>query len=172
MAEKLHEEVKKHGCEECVDLVGSDTCNKNSGQHKGVQAMLEEKLKRPLQRILCLKHGIEIFWHQFFRLIDGETSGPSTLKGIVGKQIDNNIFYTGDIRTFKPVEVWNPIPDLSAEVIRNMSSDQAYLYRIVKAVMTGSEYFTQIDKQLRTASPGKLHGARWITLANRILRLY
>ena len=52
LPEKLHEELKKHGCEECVDLVGSDTCNKNSGQHKGVQAKLEEKLKRPLQRIL------------------------------------------------------------------------------------------------------------------------
>ncbi len=49
------------------------------------------------------------------------------LKGIVGKQIGNNTFYTDDIVTFKPVKVWNPIPELSAEVIRNMSSDQAYL---------------------------------------------
>ena len=52
-----------------------------------------------------------------------------------------------------------------------MSADQAYLYGIIRAIINGSNQFT-IDKGLLTASPGKLHNARWLTLANRILRLY
>ena len=171
LAEKLHEVLIKQDCEDTVELIGSDTCNKNSGQHKGVHAKLEERLKRPLQRIMCLKHGIEIFWHRFFRLIDGEFSGPITLKGKIGKLICNNIFYTQNIVNFRVIKARRSMPKLSAKIIRKMSNNQAYIYRIVQAVMSGSGYFL-IDKQLRSASPGKLHGARWITLANRILRLY
>ena len=63
------------------------------------------------------------------------------------------------------------LPDLPPEVIKKMSTDQTYLYRIVKAVATGSGYFNK-DVGLRTASPGKMHNARWITLANRVLHLY
>ena len=57
-----------------------------------------------MQRILCLKHGVEIIWHRFYKLVDGETSGPSTLKGPVGKQIAGNIFYTMKIVNFQPVK--------------------------------------------------------------------
>ena len=52
-----------------------------------------------------------------------------------------------------------------------MCPDQAYLYRIMLAVINGSGHFKE-DKNLANASPGKFHNARWITLANRILRLY
>ena len=52
-----------------------------------------------------------------------------------------------------------------------MSSNQAYLYRIAQAIINGSKQF-QVDKGLLTACPGKFYNARWMTLANRILRLY
>ena len=73
------------------------------------------------------------------------------------------------IVNFKTVK--GSLPDLPPEVIKKMSTDQAYLYRIVKAVATGSGYFNK-DVGLRTASLGKMHHTRWITLANRVLRLY
>ena len=52
-----------------------------------------------------------------------------------------------------------------------MLADQAYLYRIVQCIINGSKQFT-VDRGLLTASPGKFHNARWLTLANRILRFY
>ena len=64
-----------------------------------------------------------------------------------------------------------PPPELSKAVLDKMSADEAYLYRIIRAIINGSNQFT-IDKGLLTASPGKLHNACWLTLANRILRLY
>ena len=43
-----------------------------------------------------------------------------------------------------------------------MSWDQAYLYRIFKAIVTGSKQFSKgFDEGLLTASPGKLHNARF-----------
>ena len=81
-----------------VRLVRSDP--KNTGQWAGVAAELEKLLKRVLQRILCLKHMLEILWHYFFKhneysifvLASPEdpqkapashltTSGPSAFKG-------------------------------------------------------------------------------------------
>ena len=52
-----------------------------------------------------------------------------------------------------------------------MSADQKYFYRIVQAIFNGYIQFKE-DKGLLTASPGKFHNACWLTLANRILRLY
>ena len=114
-------------------MVGSDSCNKNSGYMSGVHATLERKLKRALQRVLCLKHTVEVIWHHFFKLVDGETSGPTTLSGTVGKMLTNNHLYTESIVNFKPVR-GGAMPKLSDEVVNSMSSDQAYLYRIVQVM--------------------------------------
>ncbi|GBP43074.1 hypothetical protein EVAR_96336_1 [Eumeta japonica] len=53
---------------------------------------------------------------------------------------------------------------LSAE---DISTDQKYLYKIVEAVSTGT-----FPNDLANKSPGKMSHARWLTRANRILRLY
>ena len=130
---------------------------------------MELGLGRPLQCILCLKHTIELVWHRFFKVVDGKTKGPATLEGPIGKKICNNFFYYEPIVNFKPIELTRSLPKLSVDVVKKMSEDQKYLYKIMQAVMTGSEYF-QVEGQrsLATASPGKFHNARWITLANRI----
>ena len=51
--------------------------------------------------------------------------------------------------------------------IEKLTSDQNYLLHICKAVSTGD-----CDAGLAERHPGKLHHARWLTAANRILRLY
>lgn len=56
------------------------------------------------------------------------------------------------------------LPDLR---VSDLSSDQKYLKEIYKAVRSG---FCSKDLALR--SPGKLAHFRWLTLANRVLRLY
>ena len=99
---------------------------------------------------------------------------PNNPRGApIGKKICNNFFYYEPIVNFKPIELTRSLPKLSVDVVKKMSEDQKYLYRIAQAVMTGSTYFQVAgQRSLTTASPGKFHNARWITLANRILRLY
>ena len=48
-----------------------------------------------------------------------------------------------------------------------LSTDQFYLFKICQAVESG-EY----SANLKNCSPGKMGHARWLTTANRILRLY
>lgn len=48
-----------------------------------------------------------------------------------------------------------------------MSTDQQYLYGMVKSIASGI-----CDVWLANKNPGNLSHARWLTLANRILRLY
>ena len=114
-----------------------------------MQRLLEKLLGRVLQRICCLKHVIEVLWHRYFKLVDGETSGPTTLTGPIGQTIQDNQFYLEDVVDFKPVDGGN-VPDLPEEVVKDMASDQAYAYRIFKAVSVGSKYFVENDVSLRT----------------------
>ena len=67
------------------------------------------------------------------------------------------------VQRFKPITVtWTE--DI---IIEKLTSDQNYLLHICKAVSTGD-----CDAGLAERHPGKLHHARWLTAANRILRLY
>lgn len=56
---------------------------------------------------------------------------------------------------------------LPPEVVNNFTSDQKYFYEICLAVRQGLVLTSLSDKK-----PGKLCEARWLTKANRILKLY
>ena len=57
--------------------------------------------------------------------------------------------------------------ELSDEVIRDLSTDQHYGYRIVMAIRNGS-----VSEQLGSLEIGPVNHSRWLTTANRVLRLY
>lgn len=57
------------------------------------------------------------------------------------------------------------LPNISN--VKDLSSDQRYLYDITSAVISGKCF-----PDLSNRSPGKMSHARWLTKANRILRLY
>ena len=51
--------------------------------------------------------------------------------------------------------------------VKDLSRDQAYLYKIIKAIQSGV-----IDKTLLREKPGPMSRARWLTTACRICRLF
>ena len=59
------------------------------------------------------------------------------------------------------------MPQVSEDTKRNLSTDQKYLYDIVRAVETG-----HVSEKLANLRPGKMVHSRWLTTANRIIRLY
>lgn len=105
-------------------------------------------------------HINELPLRHLFIHIDGSTSGPQTFSREIGQQLGNC--------EKKSVVQFQPI---AAELLElstcDMSSDQKYLYRMVSAVITGI-----FPEDLGNKSPGKMSRARWLTRANRILRLY
>ena len=119
--------LEKQQSRDTVKVIGSDSCSKNTGWDNGVQACVEEELGRPLQRLLCLKHTIEIIWHKYFIALDGETSSPTTLTGPIGKVVSGNSFFRSEIITYSTMRPKRPLPKLSKKVISQMSCDQAGL---------------------------------------------
>ena len=113
---------------------------------------------------VCMLHGIELYLKHYFTFLDGRTIGPSSYSGPIGKEINRDL-------SCLPIVQFNTLPGkikpLPIAVSQEITNDQKYLYEASLAVQSGS-----LDPSLATKIPGKLHNARWLTLANRILRLY
>lgn len=67
-----------------------------------------------------------------------------------------------EVVNFDAIE--SDIPDVD---LKELSTDQKYLNEISKAVSTGT-----CTEQLAKRNPGNISHARWLTLVNRVLRLY
>ena len=88
------------------------------------------------------------------------TKGPYTFSGPIGKQLEN--CEQRDIVQFRAIE--SIIPEVNCN---GLSADQQYLLDMCKAINAG-----HCSRDLEKKLPGKLSHARWLTTANRILRLY
>ena len=138
----------------------------NTGWKDGCIVHVERDLGEPLVWLICLLHGNELHFRAVFNAADGAgTSGPNSFKGPVGNAVQGPIH-------LKPVVKFEAIPcadlpDLPAEVVRDLSRDQKILFQYLYAVSTG-ELTTSVAQQV----PGKVDHARWLTLSIRALILY
>ena len=149
-----------------IKVIGSDGTATNTGAHAGIIRRLEIALAKPVHWAICGLHFNELPLRAVFKAVDGETSGPKAFKGTVGNAISGEI-QSRKIELFQPVV--GSVPVLPESIVADLSSDAKYLYKMSLAVTSGPQNF---PKQLRSASPGSLNHARWLTLANRVLRLY
>lgn len=147
-----------------LDVVGADGTAVNTGCANGIIRLLELQLKRPLQRAICQLHLNELPFRHVFKHIDGKTTGPSTYSGVIGSAIENELV---NLKVVKFLKVRGRVKMIPQTVLDQFTGDQRYLYEICIAVQTGEVY-----AGLELKSPGKLSEARWLTKANRILRLY
>ncbi|KAL4718111.1 hypothetical protein ACJJTC_005692 [Scirpophaga incertulas] len=140
--------------------IGCDGTNVNTGKYGGIIRLLEKQLNKPLQWIICLLHMNELPLRHLFFHLDGSTSGPKSYNGPLGKALEN--CEELPVIKYKIIE-----GDMLPEMPNDLSTDQKYLHRIVSAIITGT-----FPDDLGHKSPGKLSHARWLTRANRLLRLY
>lgn len=148
---------------EHLQVVGADGTNTNTGWKGGIIRKLEEKMGRPLQWVVCLLHLNELPFRALFEHIDGVSKSPNTFSGDIGKLLPHC--------EKLPVVKFESFPScqLPSAVINptQLSTDQAYLYKISEAVISG-----QCSSDLALMHPGNMCKSRWLTCANRILRLY
>ena len=165
-------------------FVSTDSCPKIKGKYAGFMAELEKLMGRALFRIFCIKHTIEVHWHRFVKLRDGLTQGPKTFNGKTCRMLEKEDFWKSDIVDFTPIAPNPNVPSIqgiSDADLKALNNDVQHLLRYYKLVTTGvcvvKPYDSVLnpsggDLALRFANPGALHNARWVTLANRVLRLY
>ena len=68
---------------------------------------------------------------------------------------------------FKPIRCGEDLIELSEEVVQDLSSDQLYAYRMVKAVRSGV-----LPRELALLQPGPICHSRWLTTGCALLRLW
>ena len=150
------------------NLVGlvSDGCNKMVGQFKGAHKHFEKLLGRPLQRVLCFFHHIELSFKGIMAFHQFNTTGPGTVTEPWAELI------VGDIHLKDPVN-FDPIPDpFVLDIINNMdkevslSTDHSIIIGLLKTVMTG-----EIDHRVNRKIGPIVH-SRFTTTEARTLRSY
>lgn len=92
--------------------------------------------------------------------LDGHTKGPYSYSGPIGSLLFHCEQLT--VVKFKPIKTVLPLVNE-----HELSTDQKYLYKITKAIGDGV-----VPQNLAEKSPGKMGHSRWLTTANRILRVY
>jgi hypothetical protein len=140
--------------------VGCDGTAVNTGRKGGIIKILEESLQKPLHWFICLLHANELPLRHLIGNIDGKTSGPTGFTGPIGKKL--KLCETLPVVNFDPISA-----TLDFISHQELSTDQKYLYDIHKAITEG-----HVSEQLAERLPGNLNHSRWLTTANRILRLY
>lgn len=145
-----------------LKVVGCDGTNTNTGGKAGIIALIEKEIRAPLQWFICQLHANELPLRHLLYHLDGGTVGPKELSGIIGKALET--CEDLPLVNFKRVHV--NIPDI-IKLKEDLSTDQAYLRDICRFI-SGDERFRAVANR----SPGKICNSRWLTTANRILRLY
>lgn len=143
-----------------IKAIGCDGTNVNTGWKGGVIRLMEKQIGKPVQWLICLLHANELPLRHILQALDGKTTGPNSLSGPIGSLLAT--CESRPIENFIAIEA--DLPKMNEE---DLSTDQKYLYQICCAIKTGTCCDTLSKK-----NPGKLGHARWLTTANRILRLY
>lgn len=148
-----------------IQVVGCDSTNTNIGGRGGIIQYIEKALGRPLQWFVCLLHTNELPLRHLFQTLDGPTTGANTFSGPIGQAIKSCELLP--VVKFQPISLGEELPALSTEVIADLSRDQQYLYNIVQAIRSGT-----VSDDFAQQKPGPLNHSRWLTLSNRVCRLY
>lgn len=146
-----------------IMCVGCDGTVVNTGRKGGVIERIETHLGRPLQWVVCLLHLNELPLRHLFIKLDGATTGPRGYSGPIGAALLD--CEKTAIVLFTPIN--GNIPDMEKQISDEMSTEQKYMFEMCQAIKSG-----HCPQELGNRQPGKIAHSRWVTTANRIMRLY
>lgn len=143
-----------------IVAIGCDGTVVNTGFKNGVIKQLEVEIGHSLQWLICLFHANELPLRHLIEKIDGKTNDPKGFSGPIGKLL----LTCQNLPVVKFKKINGTLPEFD---LRDSSTDQIYLYEICSAIARGD-----VPLNLLNREPGKMGHARWLTTANRVLRLY
>ncbi|GBL81286.1 Dimethylaniline monooxygenase [N-oxide-forming] 2 [Araneus ventricosus] len=122
--------------------IGCDGTATNTGWNNGVIRSIYLQIQRPMQWFICLLHFNELLFKHLFEYLDGETKGPTSFSGKIGKQLTN--CEKLPITNFEKIE----LDEININKT-DLSKDQQYLLDVVRAIQTG-----QSAPYLAVGNPG------------------
>jgi hypothetical protein len=143
-----------------LEFIAGDSTNSNTGYKGGLFHFLEEHLERRLFWIVCQLHTNELKLRRLISKRDGKTSSKDGWEGELGKMLPAVRSLEKNLN-FPVILGKTPLPDLPDEVVKDLSSDCNYGYRITKAIESG-----KLDAYLAVLTVGKTGHSRGVTAAN------
>ena len=153
--------LKLFGLDATLKMIGADSTNLNTGCKEGAIVVLERLLGRRLVWSICLLHTNELPLRHLIEELDGKTGSNNSFTGPAGRLLAGvqNLPHNPN---FTPLSVGEPLPELPPEVVSDLSWDQQFGYKILKALESGV-----IPPSLLRMVIGKVDHSRWLTTANR-----
>ena len=158
--------MKKYGVDKTLLFIGGDSTNVNTGIWGGVFQFVEQMLGRPLNWIVCGLHLNDLTLRHLVILLDGPTISDTGFTGPVCKALNSVTDMPLNIK-FKPITIGPELIELEDDVVKDLSTDQKYGYNMIKAIRTGI-----LPDRLANLEIGPVCNARWLTTANRFLRMW
>ena len=156
----------EYGVKATLLAIGGDSTNVNTGCAGGAFHHLEVKLGLKLNWLVCFLHTNELPLRHLVADTDGPTTSDHTFSGPLGKALS----FATDLEPnprFPKISIGPGLIKLDKEVIDDLSSDQKYGYRMVNAIRSGN---CPLDLVIMDIGP--VYHARWLTTANRFLKLW
>lgn len=167
-AKELLALIALHDSKDTLKALCADGAPTNTGRLGGVIRRIELELGRPLQWVICMLHMSELPFRDLCDSVDGKSTGPNSGGGPIGREITG----PSDKLLKKPIVPFEAVPGkvglIPHEIEKDLSSEQQYFYQMIRSVQAGE----LVAPGLENREPGLLDNARWLTKANRILRLY
>ncbi|XP_065673712.1 uncharacterized protein LOC136090757 [Hydra vulgaris] len=166
LATEMLSVLQEHNSSESIQAVLLDNTATNTRPISGLVVKLEEFLKRKLHLIGCALHQNELPLRALFVKLNGDTTGPRSFSGLLGKRCAEIIQDRNQV-LFECIE--NPIVDkyIPEEILTDLSCDQRLLFKYCKGI--GIDI---VSDKWAAYKVGPLNHARWLTLAIRLLCLY
>ena len=166
VALKIVDWLHKFDVDETLDSLGGDSTNMNTGWDGGSFTLIESLLGKKKTWLVCSLHLNELPLRHLIQDLDGKTNSDHSFSGPIGKALDNAVNLEINPK-FQAITVGRPLIALDQDVIDDLSSDQKYGYRMVMAIRAG-----KVPTDLALLDIGPVFHARWLTTANRVLRIW
>ena len=138
----------------------------NTGKAKGALRLLELRLQRPVQWVICALHFVELPVRCLFYHLDGKPDGPVAPGGPIGtaiKNLNENLLPYVDYQ-----RISSNMLDVPRELFRG-KQDLIVFHDLVRAVSNGPG---ALDPSYLTKKLPKISTVRWTTSFSRTLRVF
>ena len=97
--------------------------------------------------------------------LDGKTLS-NKWAGVIGKMLERATELPLN-NSFEKIVIGEPLIYLQDDILQDLSTDQAYGYKIIQAIRAG-----YVPKHLGLLEIGPVNHSRWLTTANRLFRIW
>ena len=155
--------MKETTLDKSIIAIGADSTNINTGYKGGAIHFLEEMTGKKVNWIICMLYSNKLPLHHLICADDRSKNSDNSFTRPIGISLSNVTSLQVNYN-FETISVRRDLLSLDDLVVKDLSSDQKYGYKIVQCVRNGV-----IDADLADLAIGPINHSRWLTTANCIL---